>query len=69
MVVKAGNPHTPRFEESLARLCAAYWQSVYAFIRGNGFNSEDARDYTQEFLSVRKINTNLSCFAQIEREP
>jgi RNA polymerase sigma-70 factor (ECF subfamily) len=51
MVVKAGNPQTIYFQESLAQLCAAYWQPVFVFIRGKGFSSEDARDYTQEFFT------------------
>jgi RNA polymerase sigma-70 factor (ECF subfamily) len=51
MVAKAGNPNTSGFQESLGILCAAYWKPVYVFIRGKGFNSEDARDHTQEFFT------------------
>src|SRR5262249_32962700 len=39
------------FKESLARLCTSYWYPVYVFIRRKGFNSEDARDCTQEFFA------------------
>src|SRR5215831_14293118 len=51
MVVKAGNPQTRFFEESLSRLCKSYWHPVYTFIRGKGFSEEEARDHTQEFFT------------------
>jgi RNA polymerase sigma-70 factor (ECF subfamily) len=51
MVVKAGNPQTRFFEESLERLCSCYWHPVYVFIRSKGFSSEEARDHTQEFFA------------------
>jgi len=51
MVVKAGNPQTQFFHESLARLCNSYWFPVYVFIRSKGFSSEEARDSTQEFFA------------------
>src|SRR5215467_10070474 len=51
MVVKAGNPQTQLFKESLARLCTSYWYPVYVFIRRKGFNSDEARDSTQEFFA------------------
>jgi RNA polymerase sigma-70 factor (ECF subfamily) len=51
MVVKAGNPQTRFFKESLERLCSSYWHPVYVFIRSKGFSSEEARDHTQEFFA------------------
>src|SRR5215472_1241825 len=51
MVVKAANPQTQCSSESLARLCTSYWRPVYVFIQGKGFNSDEARDYTQEFFA------------------
>src|SRR5215831_9643467 len=51
MVVKAGNPQSQLFKESLARLCSSYWYPVFVFIKGKGFKSEEARDYTQEFFA------------------
>ena len=51
MVVKAGNPQTQFFHESLARLCNSYWFPVYVFIRNKGFSSDEARDCTQEFFA------------------
>src|SRR5215471_21125008 len=51
MVVKAGNPQTRFFKESLERLCSSYWHPVYVFIRSKGFSSEEAHDHTQEFFA------------------
>ena len=51
VVVKAGNPQTQFFHESLARLCNSYWFPVYVFIRRKGFSSEEVRDCTQEFFA------------------
>jgi RNA polymerase sigma-70 factor (ECF subfamily) len=36
---------------ALERLCRTYWPPVYAFLRRDGHNAEDAQDLTQEFLS------------------
>lgn len=36
--------------EALAQLCSGYWYPLYAFVRGQGFSSEDAEDLTQEFF-------------------
>jgi RNA polymerase sigma-70 factor (ECF subfamily) len=37
--------------ESLARLCAAYWFPLYAFVRRQGMSPHDAEDLTQEFFA------------------
>lgn len=37
--------------EALAALCEAYWYPLYAFVRRQGRDSEDARDLTQAFLA------------------
>jgi len=50
LVLKAGNPQTQFFQESLSRLCRNYWHPVYAFIRRKGFDSDEAQDCTQEFF-------------------
>jgi RNA polymerase sigma-70 factor (ECF subfamily) len=41
----------------LEKLCAAYWQPLYAFVRRQGFNEADAQDLTQEFFA-RLIRRN-----------
>src|SRR5215831_1091308 len=58
MVVKAGNPQSQLFKESLARLCSSYWYPVFVFIKGKGFKPEEARDCTQEFFAV-SLRSNI----------
>lgn len=50
-VLAAGRQSTGS-QEALARLCAAYWFPIYAFIRRRGFPREDAQDLTQEFFAL-----------------
>jgi RNA polymerase sigma-70 factor (ECF subfamily) len=38
-------------QAALGELCAAYWQPVFSFIRGEGRDEETARDLTQEFFA------------------
>jgi DNA-directed RNA polymerase specialized sigma24 family protein len=51
IVAKAGDSQTQAFHESLASLCASYWNPIYVFIQRKGFSPEDARDCTQEFFT------------------
>jgi RNA polymerase sigma-70 factor (ECF subfamily) len=51
MVVKAGHSGGKFSRESLGSLCASYWHPVYTFIRRKGFDSDEARDCTQEFFT------------------
>ncbi len=37
--------------DSLAKLCAAYWYPLYAFVRRQGKSEHDAQDLTQEFFA------------------
>jgi RNA polymerase sigma-70 factor (ECF subfamily) len=50
VVVAAGAQSTTAAKQALERLCQAYWQPVYAFIRRTGHEQEDARDLTQNFF-------------------
>jgi RNA polymerase sigma-70 factor (ECF subfamily) len=45
----AGAAHS---REALAELCAAYWHSVYAFIRRKGNDPDRAADLTQDFFTL-----------------
>lgn len=36
---------------ALAELCEAYWYPIYAYVRRQGHDSEDARDVTQAFFA------------------
>jgi RNA polymerase sigma-70 factor (ECF subfamily) len=51
VVVAAGAPGTPEAQEALATLCRTYWYPLYAFVRRQGANPEDAQDLTQGFFA------------------
>lgn len=44
----------PRVDSTpaLSALCGIYWQPVYAFIRRNGYDREQAQDLCQQFFAV-----------------
>jgi RNA polymerase sigma-70 factor (ECF subfamily) len=46
--------HDPAVDSrpALERLCEAYWNPVFAFIRRNGYDQDQAQDLTQEFFSL-----------------
>ena len=44
------NADSPEGREALEALCRIYWFPVYVLVRRQGFNSESARDFTQEFF-------------------
>jgi RNA polymerase sigma factor (sigma-70 family) len=37
-------------QHAFERLCRAYWQPLYAFVRGSGHSHQDAQDLTQGFF-------------------
>src|SRR5262249_46911356 len=49
-VVQAGDPSTLPARKALAELCASYWYPVYAFIRRQGHEPDQAQDLTQAFF-------------------
>ena len=49
-VVRAGDRSTRAAREALAELCASYWYPVYAFIRRQGHEPDQAQDLTQAFF-------------------
>lgn len=51
VVVSAQGKNAVSSQEALETLCKTYWQPVYAFLRQNGYRSEDAKDMTQEFFT------------------
>lgn len=52
LVLQAANIENRRLsEEALNRLCADYWEPVYAFARHRGLKSADAQDCVQEVFA------------------
>ena len=43
---------SPESRSALATLCQVYWHPVYAFIRRNGSDRDQAQDLTQAFFAV-----------------
>ena len=37
-------------QEAIAKLCSTYWFPLYAFVRRQGSNPQEAEDFTQEFF-------------------
>ncbi len=51
VVLAAAQDGAPGADDSLARLCQAYWKPIYAFILHRRHSAPDAEDLTQEFFS------------------
>lgn len=52
LVLAARSGQSPESRVALEELCRAYWFPIYAFIRRQGYPSEDARDLTQGFFAL-----------------
>ena len=50
VVLTARNGEAPRAGEALEQLCRTYWPPLYAFIRREGHDENEAKDLTQEFF-------------------
>src|SRR5688572_5465044 len=57
LVLAAGKRGSADAEEALARLCSLYWYPIFAFIRREGYSTDDAQDLTQGFFT-RLIEKN-----------
>jgi RNA polymerase sigma-70 factor (ECF subfamily) len=57
-IAHARRADSPEAREALARLCAAYWPPVRAYLRRLGRTEHDANDLTQEFFWL-VLNQNL----------
>ncbi|MBW3671273.1 MAG: sigma-70 family RNA polymerase sigma factor [Acidobacteria bacterium] len=57
LVIAAGNRPSDDSEEALARLCSLYWYPVFAFVRRQGYPSDEAQELTQSFFT-RLIDKN-----------
>lgn len=49
-LVAAAGGDDSRAHRALATLCEAYWYPLYAYVRRQGFDADDARDLTQSFF-------------------
>jgi RNA polymerase sigma-70 factor (ECF subfamily) len=50
LVISAADRSSPRAQQALAELCAAYWYPLYAFVRRQGSSAAEAEDLTQGFF-------------------
>jgi len=51
VVLEAQGP-TPAAQAALEKLCRTYWRPIYAFVRRQGTEPEDAKDLTQGFFAL-----------------
>src|SRR5882672_9484453 len=65
-VVVAADASSPRAAEALAQLCRTYWYPLYAFIRRQGIDAEEAQDLTQAFFA-RLLERNFIAAAVEEK--
>jgi RNA polymerase sigma factor (sigma-70 family) len=52
LVLAAAQRSVPDAEKALSRLCEAYWNPLYAFLRRRGHAPEEAEDLTQGFFAL-----------------
>jgi RNA polymerase sigma-70 factor (ECF subfamily) len=50
LVVAAGGDRSSEAHRALATLCEIYWYPLYAYVRRQGHDADDARDLTQSFF-------------------
>jgi RNA polymerase sigma factor (sigma-70 family) len=51
VVRAAGKTSSPHYKEAMGTLCRTYWFPLYAFLRRQGHNSNQAEEYTQAFFT------------------
>lgn len=51
IVLSAGRKSSPQSDHALGALCQTYWYPLYAYVRGQGRNREDAEDLVQAFFA------------------
>src|SRR3954454_2664287 len=51
LVLHAGRDEPAQARAALARLCQAYWDPLYSFLRRRGYPPHDAEDLTQAFFA------------------
>ena len=51
IVTAAGDSDSPKHQEALNSLCQTYWFPLYAYLRRNGHDAQEAADFTQAFFA------------------
>jgi hypothetical protein len=51
VVLAAAKGESPQTREALEEPCRTYWYPLYAYVRRQGHNPEDAEDLTQSFFA------------------
>jgi len=53
LVISGGcaNGDEGKAQAALAELCRIYWRPIFSFVCRRGYSTEDAQDFTQDFLS------------------
>ena len=64
VVLEAQGP-TPAAQAALEKLCRTYWRPIYAFVRRQGTDSEEAKDLTQGFFALLLERRDLN---QVRKE-
>ena len=50
VVLQAGKPKAPGYQQALEKLCQSYWFPLYAYLRRHGYSNQQAEDHTQAFF-------------------
>jgi RNA polymerase sigma factor (sigma-70 family) len=50
VVLHAGQADSPHASAALEKLCCSYWYPLYAFVRRQGYDPDQAQDLTQAFF-------------------
>jgi DNA-directed RNA polymerase specialized sigma24 family protein len=65
VVLAAGGSASPGAAEALEKLCRTYWYPLYAFIRREGYDADEAQDLAQGFFARLLEKRYL---AQVDRD-
>src|SRR2546425_13185846 len=60
VVLSAADVGSARSAEALEKLCRTYWYPLYAFVRRQGWQPEEAQDLTQDFFVHILHNNRLA---------
>ncbi len=51
VVRAAGKSSSPSYKEAMGTLCKIYWFPLYAYLRRQGYNNNEAEEHTQAFFA------------------